>query len=295
VKVLLATDLSAANDQAIALVQAAPWPSGSRIRVITAVEPYATFSDLAPEMILQFDDLAEKKMRDGLEALAGTLRRDGLTVESELRLGRAADEIVGEAREMGADLVIVGNRGHGPFEATLLGSVSSNVVDRSPCPVLVARSAATGKVVMGDDGSAGARAAEALLTRLPVFATATVHVVGVVDVPLPWLGAMDASMATTSPEIYTQLAGVLREQATANIEAARARLESRGLLATARLREGHAGAEIVAEAEEWGADVIVLGSRGHTGLARLILGSVAKSVLTHAHCSVLVVHEPAPK
>ena len=40
-----------------------------------------------------------------------------------------------------------------------------------------------------------------------------------------------------------------------------------------------------------GVDTIVMGTRGHTGLARLILGSVARNVLLHAPCSVLIVRE----
>ena len=40
-----------------------------------------------------------------------------------------------------------------------------------------------------------------------------------------------------------------------------------------------------------GTDLVVVGTRGHTGLTRMILGSVARNVLIHAPCSVLVVHQ----
>ena len=50
--------------------------------------------------------------------------------------------------------------------------------------------------------------------------------------------------------------------------------------------------EIIAAAEKRGADLIVLGSRGRTGLTRLLLGSVARNVLSGSTASVLVVHEP---
>jgi len=46
-------------------------------------------------------------------------------------------------------------------------------------------------------------------------------------------------------------------------------------------------------AADWHADVILLGSGGHKGVGRLVLGSVAESVVRHAHCSVLVVRPPA--
>jgi nucleotide-binding universal stress UspA family protein len=50
---------------------------------------------------------------------------------------------------------------------------------------------------------------------------------------------------------------------------------------------------IIESAERWHADLVVLGSRGHTGMERLLLGSVAESVVRHANCSVLVVRMPA--
>ena len=50
---------------------------------------------------------------------------------------------------------------------------------------------------------------------------------------------------------------------------------------------------IIESAERWHADLVVLGSRGHTGMERLLLGSVAESVVRHANCSVLVVRLPA--
>lgn len=72
------------------------------------------------------------------------------------------------------------------------------------------------------------------------------------------------------------------------------RLTQAGIAAKPKTREGRAAAEIVAEAEAEKADLIVIGSRGHTGVARLVLGSVARAVLTHAHCSVLIVRtQPA--
>jgi nucleotide-binding universal stress UspA family protein len=55
---------------------------------------------------------------------------------------------------------------------------------------------------------------------------------------------------------------------------------------------GKPALEIVKSAKEWPADVIVLGSHGRTGVARVFLGSVAEAVLRHAPCSVLVIRTP---
>jgi len=62
-----------------------------------------------------------------------------------------------------------------------------------------------------------------------------------------------------------------------------------GTLAGAHLRMGKVALEIVALAEELGADMIVMGSRGLGGVRRALMGSVSDSVVRHAHCPVLVV------
>jgi nucleotide-binding universal stress UspA family protein len=65
-------------------------------------------------------------------------------------------------------------------------------------------------------------------------------------------------------------------------------------VAQAHFREGRPDAEITALAEEIGAGLIVVGSRGLGGIRRTMLGSVSDSVVRHAHCPVLVVREEEP-
>ena len=48
----------------------------------------------------------------------------------------------------------------------------------------------------------------------------------------------------------------------------------------------------LARAAEWGADLIVMGTHGRTGLAHLLVGSVAEAVVRHARLPVLIAHEP---
>jgi nucleotide-binding universal stress UspA family protein len=62
-----------------------------------------------------------------------------------------------------------------------------------------------------------------------------------------------------------------------------------------KIREGDHRAEIIDEAAEWGADLIVLGSHGRKGLNRFLLGSVAEFVARHADCSVEIVRTSSSK
>ena len=67
--------------------------------------------------------------------------------------------------------------------------------------------------------------------------------------------------------------------------------EAGGTIAQAHLRMGEAATEIVDLAEELGAGLVVLGSRGLGGIRRALMGSLSDSVVRHAHCPVLVVRK----
>lgn len=73
------------------------------------------------------------------------------------------------------------------------------------------------------------------------------------------------------------------------------RLKRKELKIESAVREGDARSVIVDEARKWSADLVVLGSHGYTGIKRLLLGSVASSVVSHAPCSVEVVRRKQPK
>jgi nucleotide-binding universal stress UspA family protein len=75
--------------------------------------------------------------------------------------------------------------------------------------------------------------------------------------------------------------------------AAKARDE--GLAVKTQLRDGVAYKEIVAAARDTGADLVVIGTHGYSGVERLLLGSVADKVIRLAHCPVLAVRQPDPE
>ena len=72
-------------------------------------------------------------------------------------------------------------------------------------------------------------------------------------------------------------------------------LAAHGLSAEAVVHDGDPRSVIVDEAQDWKADLIVLGSHGYSGFKRWLLGSVAQSVVSHAPCSVEVVRDKTPK
>ena len=75
------------------------------------------------------------------------------------------------------------------------------------------------------------------------------------------------------------------------VEDAAKRLAREGIEVTTAVTEGYPPTSIVAYASEWPADFIVVGSHGHSGISRFLLGSVAQSVVRGAHCSVEIVRD----
>jgi nucleotide-binding universal stress UspA family protein len=82
------------------------------------------------------------------------------------------------------------------------------------------------------------------------------------------------------------------EEAKALVAKTADALRSAGVNVTTSIVQGDPRSAIIDDAKAWGADLIILGSRGRKGLERFLLGSVSEAVLRHAHCSVEIVRLP---
>ena len=298
-RILLATDGSLAADQARDLVAALPWREGGHVRIVSVAPTRAEILGVpwAVDALPDADQLEEEVLRVHRAALEAAERdfrsaRSDLTIEPVLIRGRAASAILDEARAMPADLIVVGHRGHGVWEEILLGSVSSEVVDHARCPVLVARDERLGPILFADDGSPSARMAERVLTTWPMFSGLPVTVLTVSEEGFPYAAALAPGLYSEAMTLYATSTHELERITREENEAAVGRLREAGFVTTGVVREGSAAHEIVVAARERQAGLIVVGSRGQTGLRRLILGSVARNDLLHAPCSVLIVREP---
>ena len=94
------------------------------------------------------------------------------------------------------------------------------------------------------------------------------------------------------PLLEEDLMRTTEQQAKETLEAEVEKVRSAGRdVAQAHLREGRVAPEIVALAEDIGAGLIVIGSRGRGGIRRALMGSASDLVVRHAHCPVLVVRK----
>ncbi len=293
-RILVATDGSESGGLAVDLVASIAVPPDSEIVVADAVEtgagiyggPWPGLAAVQTDRIeADIRAAAQKTVHEARERLA----RPGLNVEGVVLRGRPATAIVDRARAMRADLVVVGSRGHGTIASMVLGSVSAEVVDHAPAPVLVARGRRIDRIVLGWDGSSHARRAADLLRTWPIFAGSLVRVVSVADVENPWWTGFPEAGSPEMMPMYVEAADASRRQHDELAGEMTAQLHSAGFTAEADRRDGDVASEILAAANASRADLIVMGTHGRTGLKRLILGSVARNVLQHATCSVLVV------
>lgn len=120
----------------------------------------------------------------------------------------------------------------------------------------------------------------------------------VVSEPIVPTMPLDPGMSSTlmPSDFQTQQTLIERqmEEARAMLERYRQEAVSQGVSADADCQVGEAGYQLCEVAQDWRADLIVVGRRGRTGLAEALLGSVSNYVVHHAPCSVLVIQDVEP-
>jgi nucleotide-binding universal stress UspA family protein len=293
-RVLLAIDGSESSDAAYRLVASLRWPEATVVQVVAVVEPMSSLlAGLSPYAIEGADErVIERSLRDRLTEVSASLERAGLIVERYLAHGRPASVIVDEAEQGRAELIVVGSRGLGRLSMMLLGSVSAEVVDHAPCPVLVARRPRVGSVLLAVDGSATARRALELLEGASYLRDRHVEVISVGPPTHVRLLEEAAELPDRAGRGHKDELDEIRFRTEAHAAAAAEELAGEGIDVRWSIAIGDPAHEIIDAAASLGCDLIVMGSRGLTGLDRLRLGSVARNVLLHTEASVLIVREP---
>ena len=278
-KVLLATDGSGDAELAATTAASLAKSTGSELHVVHVWRPVPS---------VHFDALIRQEMRreaqEILDAQVKKIEGLGATVaEVHLREGDASEEITALAAEIGVGLAAVGSRGRGKIRRLLMGSVSDAVVRHAHCPVVVARwkpVAFPARILLATDGSEEATLATQTTTDLGERTGSELHVVHVGERPPTHYPDRHGYRA-----LYEEDEREARQLLEAQIEKMKA---AGATVAQAHLRIGRADEEVVVLAEDLGVDLIAMGGRGLGGARRALMGSVADSVVRHAHCPVLV-------
>ena len=144
------------------------------------------------------------------------------------------------------------------------------------------------RILLATDGSTSAARARDLTARLPWPEGTTIRVVTAAE--QPGILVMPPTLVPTAEGIDDFAEG-LRAKAEGTLDEAEAALRAPGRTIERHVLRGRASLAIVDEAATWEADLIVLGSRGHSRIASMLLGSTSAEVLDHAPCPVLVARD----
>jgi nucleotide-binding universal stress UspA family protein len=277
-KIIVAVDGSKYSRWATDLLLGLPLAEEPQIEIMHVVDvPTVTESLIAPSMVEKYRkgraamaekqfDLAQRLTAQVLERVRERWPRVGAIITR----GPVADTIVARARKEKADLIVAGARGLSNIERFLLGSVSQKLVTYAPCSVLVVKQKvrAVKRVLVAVDGSkASDKAVRFLRTRFePNKLQGTV--VYVWEYP-----------------IHPHPASALMEVIARKYSEPLARA---GIKTDAMWVMGHSAQKIVKVASQKRPHLVVIGSRGLTGLTRFLMGGVSHQVVKHSLESVLV-------
>jgi len=209
----------------------------------------------------------------------GALRASKVQAHLELRQGQPAEVILRAARERKADLIAISTHGRGGVVRLIAGSVAEEVLRRTDLPLLVTRPNTTvhewKRIVVALDGSARS---EAILPEAILLAKKLGAAIDVLQVALPVVaaGAGEAPILLPPEDPLPYLKTIVRK------------LEKEGISTRAVAFEGRASEGILRHLDESGASLLCMTTHGRSGLARILLGSVAEEVLRHAPCPVLL-------
>ena len=277
--VVVPTDFSEGSHQA--LTRALRLPLGPKSKVtLLHVLPDDIPGRLRKEALVEGDRNLEKALAR-VHRLALDRGLSPRQFVSDVVEGDAASEIVKRARTVEADVIVMGRHGRSTSLLDLhLGSTAKKVVRDGEAPVLIVRgnpTAAYQRAVIAVDLTIGSP--KVLKAARPyVEGAADVEVIHAASVPYADYVVMNEDLAQE-----------IRDDTSATaVKQLKALVAKSGIAAQVKVVGGDARLLISEAAKAKKAELVVVGTHGRKGVRKLILGSVAEWVMTHAACDVLV-------
>ena len=292
-KILIAYDGSTCAGDALDYLSRAGLPREADALIVNVQErwlPPPSGYETVEKVFVSTNSVGAKPARDEeepqaevvgehLESLEQASQRTGAyfpewKTETLALKGSPAREIIRQAKEWNADLIVVGSHGCTESKRFVLGSVSHKIANEAACSVRVVRGQAwkngsPSRLLIGLDGSGGAAAAvEEVAGRMWIMG-----------------GEVRLVVARDGSEKKSKWLGEYIENITKILERAE-------FTVTELIEEGDPKQIIVASAEEWGADCIFLGANDAGKFyENHLLGSVSTAVVARAHCTVEIVRK----
>ena len=135
-KILLAFDGSPDGREALAQAEMLASTCGATVHLLAIIDP--TENMLIVEAMTYIPENQRFVVQSVLDEGVRRLQRAGCSATSEIKYGKPAEQIIQSAREIAANLIIVGHRDQGTLARWLNGSVGESILHQPPCSVLVA-------------------------------------------------------------------------------------------------------------------------------------------------------------
>ena len=292
-RIVVGIDFSPESEVALQHALMAARRTGANVVMVHAGTIHEPLETRESSLLADYTDIIaehQKEVRDYLAELRERYEGRGVEISHKMIDGFPDTGLCEAAEELEAELICVGTHGRTGIKRFFLGSVSEKVARIFAGSVLVARQGRTSggyrRILVPTDFSGTARAAlEA--ARALAAEDAEIDLVHCWQLPIP---VTSYYVPTTSRGAsLKQLAAEIEADAKTRIDELAAGLETGGLTVSTDVFQSPPAEGIVERAS--GYDLIAMGSHGHRGFRRLLLGSVAEAVIRHAPCSVLVTHE----
>ncbi len=289
--ILVALDESRYAETIIRWIKVFPHAPGTRLTLVHVLEPFDV-----PEAVGSYgQDLLRKHRLASAEAFlekgVSFLKASYQHVAAVVREGLPIYELLTCVRDIQPSLIVAGMRGLLAAKGFMLGSVSQRLLHYAPCSVLLVPAkvepAKRFKVLVATDGSPGAKQAARLVAGLPDVGQVTV-----LSAVRPFDqgdSARQGLAAAESRKVRTEIIQNRRATARRAIEETAEIMQGAGAIVKTRLVSGHPAEAIPGEAKRGRYDLLVVGSRGLTGMTAIAMGSVSTAVAQSAPCPVLVV------
>jgi nucleotide-binding universal stress UspA family protein len=293
--ILVPLDGSAFSARALPVAAAIAARTGAAVHVVSVLDPSAYVPFVPGEVlvpVMDTDALAARRAADeaAVQEEAGRLAAQGVQATGTLLEGTVVEALAEHAVAIHADLVLMTTHGRSGLERLWLGSVASSFLHRAPCPVYLVRPAGaasdaalpTGEMLVPLDGSPFSHA---MLPRAAEFAKAIGLTLRLFTVTIP--NAIPMAPFGTEALLADESDLTRQEHETkTRLEALAATLP---VPATTEVATDMTAARaIVEQAERPEVGLVAMATHGRTGLARIVLGSVADAVLRNANKPMLL-------
>jgi nucleotide-binding universal stress UspA family protein len=298
-RILIAVDGSRYSEAVIRLIRALNIGSRAETTILTVIPEHVFLGRHTLDHVLRRSITLKMQMREAeeqraLELLAKAaepLVAGGLRVQTVIRRGSPAEEIIKTCGNTLADLAVVGFKGISDVPEFLLGGVAQKVIRYAPCSVLVVKreTDAVNRVLVPLDGSKYSDETVQFLLQLPLPHRARVLLMTVVESFVAALIRRPTLDMEANRQILAELQKAEEEAAERLMAEAKDRFSESGYRVLTTVAYGDPSPEILREAVQRNVDLIALGAKGLTGAHRFLLGSVAQRIARYAECSVLIV------